>query len=112
MNKIFKFKKFFQMNESSHERFLIPEALEEISKKENAIKVTSKEEFDRIAKKQKYFNAIQTHSFYTNTEYTEWSKDGSTYTDKDSENSIILYNNDDIVQVWDDKNSIGYIIPS
>jgi len=92
---------------------IIPDAIEVISKNPNAVEFSDKQSFDNFANQQKYFSASYSHAFYTPEERQEWSRNGSQYSDPDSENSILLFETGhEIVQVWDNKNSIGYVIPS
>jgi hypothetical protein len=91
---------------------LIPDAIEVISKNKNAIRYTDKKEFEEFANAQRYFSAGYTHCFYTLDEYNQWHKNGSKYTDKDSENSKVLKQFGEIIQVWDEKNHVGYVVPS
>ena len=91
---------------------IIPDAIEVISQNPNAIEFHDKQSFDEFAKQQRYFSASYSHCFYSAEEMQEWSRNGNQYSDPDSENSLILFETGrELVQVWDNKNSIGYIIP-
>lgn len=90
---------------------LIPDAVEELSNYPDAVKFTDKQSFDNFDKQQSYFSAGYSHCFYTPEEYYEWQKT-HVKNDPDSEKSVILTNTGDLVQVWDEKNQVGYIIPS
>ena len=90
---------------------IIPDVLKILSKKDNAVKFTDKNEFDKFAREQKYFSASHTHSFYSEKEMENWKKNN--IKDPDSEKSDIVFETGhEPVQVWDNKNKIGYIIPS
>jgi hypothetical protein len=92
---------------------IIPDAIEAISKHPEAIEFTDKQSFDEFANKQKYFSASYSHCFYSPEEKEEWHRNGSKYNDRDSEQSVMLFNTDhELVQVWDNKNQIGYVVPS
>jgi hypothetical protein len=92
---------------------IIPDAIQILSKNKNAIKFTNKNEFDNLANKEKYFSASQSHCFYTPNEHQEWLNNGNKYSDSDSENSKIVFDTGHrLVQVWDNKNNIGYIVPA
>ncbi len=91
---------------------IIPDAIEVISQNPNAIVFNNKQAFDEFAKQQRYFSASYSHAFYSPEEMQEWSRNGNQHTDPDSENSLLLFETGrELVQVWDNKNSIGYIIP-
>jgi hypothetical protein len=116
-----KFSDFSHINENSNvienrhgittiDKPIIPDAIEIISKNKNAVKFTNRNEFDRFASEQKYFSAGYSHCFYDLEEYQTWMTD---HTKSDtSENSVLLKQFGEILQVWDDKNKIGYIIPA
>ena len=92
---------------------IIPDAIEVISKNPNAIKFTNKSEYNSFAKNQQYFSASHSHSFYNKEENDSFSQNGSKYDDQDAEQSDILFETGhEIVQVWDNKNNIGFIIPA
>lgn len=92
---------------------IIPDAVEVISKNPNVIKFTDKNNFDEFINKQQYFSASHSHSFYSPEEKEEWSQSGGKYTDPDSEQSDIIFNTGrELVGVWDNKNSVGYVVPN
>jgi len=91
---------------------IIPDAIKAISQNPKAVKFTNKQLFNEFANQQQYFSASASHCFYNMAEKMEWSKNGGKYVDPDSEKSIIVFDTGrDLVKVWDNKNSIGYIIP-
>lgn len=92
---------------------IIPDAIQVISQNPNAIKFTDKQSYDEFANQQRYFSASHSHAFYSPEEMEEWRKSGNRYKDPDSEQSDILFNTGhEPVQVWDNKNQIGYVVPS
>jgi hypothetical protein len=73
----------------------------------------NKIEFKNFLDTQRYFSASYSHCFYSPEEEAQWSRNGSKYTDDDSAQSIMLFETGrELVAVWDNKNSIGYIVPS
>ena len=92
---------------------LIPDAVKILSNNKNALAFHDKSSFDSFANQQKYFSASQSHCFYTEDEYNEFSQNGSQYVDPDSKASTIVFETGhEPVQVWDNKNNIGFIVPS
>jgi hypothetical protein len=92
---------------------IIPDAIEAISKHPEAIEFRDKQSFDEFADKQKYFSASYSHCFYSPEEKEEWHRNGNKHNDSDSEQSVMLFNTGhELVQVWDNKNQIGYVVPS
>lgn len=92
---------------------LIPDAVQLLSNDKRAIKFTNKNEFDAFAQQQKYFSASASHCFYSKEEYDAWSRNGSKYSDPDSKNSVMVFETGrELVEIWDAKNNIGFIIPS
>jgi len=92
---------------------IIPDAIEVISQNPEAIKFTDKQSYEELANQQKYFSASHSHCFYSPEEQEQWYKSGNKYSDMDSEQSDILFNTGhELVQVWDNKNNIGYVVPS
>jgi len=84
-----------------------------LSENPDSVKFNNKVDFENFLSQQKYFSASYSHCFYTPEEYQNWSKNGSKYEDFDSEQSVMLFETGrELVAVWDNKNSIGYIIPS
>jgi hypothetical protein len=91
---------------------IIPDALMIISNNPNAIRFNNKEEYDEFASVQKYFSASHSHCFYSMENKEYFHKNGSHYADSDEGLSDVLFNTGrDIVQVWDNKNQIGYVVP-
>lgn len=90
---------------------LVPDAVEFLKDMEGVITVRTKDEYEKVTGEQKYFSASHSHCFYTQAEYEKWSKKGSKYDDKNSEESDILKNVGDLVAVWDNKNKVGYVLP-
>lgn len=89
---------------------IITDVVKILSKKPNAIKVNSKAEFDAVANEQRYFSASYSHCFYSLEEKENWYK--THQKSPESENSVMLFDTGNVpVQIWDDKNQIGYIIP-
>ena len=82
---------------------VVDDAITILSKNPKAIKVNTKGEFDNIASKQKYFSASYSHAFNTMEDYNKKNNNGE---------SIILFETGrELVQVWDNDNQIGYILP-
>ncbi len=91
---------------------IIPDALMIISNNPNAIKFNNFEEYKEFAEKQVYFSSSHSHCFYSIENENYFHKNGSKHLDPDEELSELLFNTGhEIVQVWDNKNQIGYIIP-
>lgn len=92
---------------------IIPDAIQVISDNPEAIQFLNKQEYDNFANQQKYFSASHSHAFYSPEEMEQWRKSGNQYKDKDSELSDILFDaGHEVVQVWDNKNRRGYVVPS
>lgn len=90
---------------------IIPDALKVLSKNKDAIKVNSKSEFDTIAGKQGYFSASYSYCFYTPEEYEAWTNKHAAPSE-DAVKSVMLFNTGrELVQIWDERNQIGYIVP-
>lgn len=89
---------------------IIPDAVTVLSKNNQVIVVNSKSEFKQISDAQTYFSASYSHCFYSLDEYNAWTQ--KHVIEARAEGSIMLFETGhEIVQVWDDKNQIGYIIP-
>lgn len=91
---------------------IIPDVIKILSKNKNAIKFSNKASFDSFARKQKYFSASHSHCFYTKKEMDDFHKNGSVNTIDGEKSDILFDTGHRPVQVWDEKNKIGYIIPS
>lgn len=95
------------------EKPIIPDAIEVISNNPNATEFHDKGSYDSFASQQHYFSASHSHCFYTEEEYNEFSRNGSQYVDPNSKESDILFETGhEVVQVWDNKNNIGFVIPA
>lgn len=91
---------------------IIPDAIKVITKNPDAIKFSNKEEFNTFAGTQSYFSLSCSHCFQNEEEEEYFHKNGSKYKTKESENSKLCFETGrEIVQVWDELNNIGYIIP-
>lgn len=98
------------LNESKAQKFsIIPEAVSTL-KQAGANRVHTREEFDKLVNAQKFFNSAHSHCFYTEEEYQKWSKQGCKYEDEDSEASTVITDSGDLVGVWDDKHTVGYVL--
>ena len=73
-------------------------------------KCDSKSQFDFELRKQNFFSLSLSHCFYDEKAYNEFHKNGSVNTNKDAVESVIAKNVGELVAVWDNANSIGYII--
>lgn len=91
---------------------LIPDAILVISENPNAIKFTDKKEFTEFSDKQIYFSASSSHCFYNEEEYKESVMRGNKKSEEAENSELLFETGHEIVQVWDDKNKVGYIIPS
>lgn len=89
---------------------IIPDAIMVISNNPNATRFNNIEEYKAYAEAQKYFNASHSHCFYSKENMEYFHANGSQHADPDEALSDILKNNGDIVQVWDQKNQIGYVV--
>ena len=91
---------------------IIPDAVEYLSQNNDCEKFTDKKTYKDFLDKQHYFSASHSHCFYTEEQLKYFSKNGSKYEDKDAESSDMLFEvGHELVAVWDEKNSIGYILP-
>ena len=91
---------------------IIPDALMVISNNPNAIRFNNYEEYKEYSGKQKYFSASHSHCFYSQENKEYFHNNGSQHADPDEGLSDILFNTGhEIVQVWDNKNQIGYVVP-
>lgn len=92
---------------------IIPDAIDAIQANPDAKQFYDKQSYDEFANQQQYFSASHSHCFYSPEEQQEWSKNGGKYDDPDSEQSDILFDTGhELVQVWDNKNNRGYVVPS
>jgi len=92
---------------------IIPDAIAAIQTNPKAKVFGNKQSYDDFANQQQYFSASHSHCFYSPEERQEWSKNGSKYTDQDSEQSDMVFETGhELVQVWDNKNNRGYVVPS
>jgi hypothetical protein len=90
---------------------IIGDAVKILSNKPNIIKVNSFNEYENTIKNQNYFSPSHSHAFYSNEEYVNWQNSGNKYTNSDSEKSDILFETGrELVAVWDNMNSIGYVL--
>lgn len=87
---------------------IIQEIINTISKNKNAIKFTNKKEFKTFLNNQKYFSASYSHCFQSENDFNDFLN-GKNTTDNES---ILLKNCGNIVAIWNNKKSIGFIIPS
>ena len=81
---------------------IIPDAIDILSNNKRSTKVTNKSKFDKILKQETYFSSSYSTTFQSPEDYKNRIVD---------EDSVILKDLGDLVAVWDDKNSVGYIIP-
>jgi hypothetical protein len=99
-------------NEITISEPIIPDALMVISNNPKAIKFSKLDEYKIFADKQKYFSAYHSHCFYSKENQEYFHMNGSMHKDKSEILSSIVFNTGrEIVQVWDEKNQIGYVIP-
>jgi len=82
---------------------IIGDAISILSKNNNAIKFTNKNEFVKFLNQQQYFSASYSHTFDSIENYEKGIP---------NDNSILLFETGhEIVGAWDDLNSIGYVLP-
>ena len=79
------------------------DAIDILSKIKPAVKVTKRKDFDKLKKSQKYFSASMSRVFNTADDFKNRIE---------NDDSVITKDVGVLVAVWDDANSIGYIIPS
>jgi hypothetical protein len=97
---------------------IIPDAIKVISSDKNSIKFTDKNKFNSFLKKQKYFSASYSHCYYSMDDYTascdgdKRFRDGCTGVSEADRGCVMLFETGELVAIWDEKNKIGYIIPS
>ena len=90
---------------------IIPDVVKILERNPDSIKFTNKNAFIEFAEKQHYFSASHSHCFNSIEEYQVWAKEH--IKTPDAEQSEMLFETgNQPVQVWDNKNGIGYIIPS
>lgn len=91
---------------------IIPDAIMVISNNPNAIRFNNYEEYKEYAGEQKYFSSSHSHCFYSKENQEYFQKNGSQHADPDEALSDMVFNTGrELVQVWDNKNQIGYIVP-
>lgn len=78
---------------------MIPDAITLLSKNNSSIKFTNKNDFDNFLNNQEYFSASYSNCLYPDS--VEFEKDCV----------IVFETGHELVAAWDDKNSIGYILP-
>lgn len=82
---------------------IIPDAINVLSKNNNAIKFTDIDEFKSFLNEQRYFSASYSHAYDSMGDYKN---------NNPNESSILLFETGhEIVATWDSTNNIGYIIP-
>jgi len=98
---------------------IIPDAIKVISSDKDSIKFTDKNKFNSFLEKQKYFSASYSHCYYSMDDYTascdgdKRFRDGCIGISEADRGCIMLFETGrKLVAVWDEKNKIGYIIPS
>lgn len=90
---------------------IVPDAITVMSNIPEAINFTDRKKFDAYLDKQTYFSCSYSHCYYTKEDLQKSHKDG-TYKNP-AENCVMLFETGhELVAVWNDKNSIGYILPS
>lgn len=98
---------------------IIPDAINVISKNPKAIKFNNRDEFKKTLKNQEYFSASHSHCYYSVDDMEasqrnepDWM-DGNTNISEANKGSILLFETGkEIVAVWDERNNVGYIVPS
>lgn len=91
---------------------IIPDAIMVISHNPNAIRFNNLKEYKEYAELQKYFSSSHSHCFYSKENQDYFHKNGSKHADPDEVLSDIVFNTGrELVQVWDNKNMIGYVVP-
>jgi len=97
---------------------IIPDALNWISKNANAVEFTDKNEFTTFLKQQNYFSLRDSHCYYSKHDLElarrgdPKFRDGTTGVSEANRGCILQKDSGDLVSVWDEQNSIGFIIPS
>jgi hypothetical protein len=82
---------------------IIKDAIKGLSTVKQAIKFNNKGTFLSTLKNQKYFNASESAAFQSQLDLDKRNRDSESY---------ILKNSGDLVAVWDNKKSVGYIVPA
>lgn len=83
---------------------IISDAIKILSENPDAIKFENKQEFEQTLSNQRYFSASYSHAFQTIEDYSSRNSD---------EQSILLFETGHkLVAVWDNVNSIGFILPT
>jgi hypothetical protein len=107
-----------ELIKEEHTKPIVSDMLKNISNNKDVVKFNNKLEFNNILKKQNYFNASYSHCYYSIDDYIA-SQKGDKRFRKDSQGiseadrgCVLLFNSGDVVAVWSEKDSIGYIIPS
>src|ERR1035437_263551 len=91
---------------------LISDAIKILSTEKGAIKFNSKEQFKDFLRKQKYFSASHSYCFYSPEEHDNWVKKHVAPSEDAFASDMVFETGHELVAIWDNKNSIGYIIPS
>lgn len=88
---------------------IIPDAIDLLKKCKSAKEFKNKKDFEKFLNSQKYFSASYSHCYYSLKDL----KDSYSGKKTSAEDCILLFETGHLlVAVWDDKNSIGYILPS
>lgn len=91
---------------------IIPNGIDYLSKNSNCEIFTDKKSYEDFLNTQHYFSAGHSHCFYDEKQHEYFSANGSKYNDPDAEKSDMMFEvGHELVAVWDEKNSIGYVLP-
>jgi len=99
-------------------RYIIPNAIEEIVKYKNVIKFTNKKEFEQVLDKQRYFSLSAAHCFYSEADYQLFHQcdkkfmDGNSQISEANRGCMLKFDCGELVVVWNEQESLGYIVPS
>lgn len=100
------------------ERYIIPNAIAEISKNPKAIKFTNKKEFEQTLDKQRYFSLSAAHCYYSEADYNLSKqgdakfRDGYAGISEANRGCMLKFDCGELVAVWNEQESLGYIVPS
>jgi len=90
---------------------IIPDVVKILSNNPKAIKVNNKAQFEDLANEQVYFSPSRSHCFYSEEEMNNWRSDNTKISPEAEESVLVFETGREPVQIWDEKNKIGFIIP-
>lgn len=110
---------WIKVSSATIDKPIIPDAINALSKEPNAVKFNDKANFDNFLKEQKYFSPSYSHCYYSIEDLeasyrgeSEW-RDGSKGISEADKGCVMLFETGrELVAIWDERNRVGYIVPS